>query len=95
MVNRFCDFCSNTYKKRPDLGFFSVTPLIRQQLGISESSHRDFVCSEHFSSDCFDEKGRLIPGSCPTFFPHKECKKHDHDYTNLTDTQTDLEGWCV
>ena len=81
MVNRKCDFCSNSYRKRPDVGFFSVSPAIMQHLGLAEGSSKDFICSEHFTSDCLDNAGRLIAGSIPTFFPQKLCLDHDHDYT--------------
>ena len=84
MVNRSCDFCQNSYRKRPELGYFSVTPLIRQHLAISEESQRDFICSEHFAVECLDVKGRLVAGSLPTFFPQSLCKDHDHNYSSST-----------
>ena len=82
MVNRSCDFCQNSYRKRPELGYFSVTPFIRQHLAISEESQRDFICSEHFEAKCLDGKGRIIAGSLPTFFPQSLCKDHDHNYSS-------------
>ena len=60
MVNRKCDFCSNSYRKRPDVGFFSVSPAIMQHLGLAEGSSKDFICSEHFTSDCLDNAGRRL-----------------------------------
>ena len=96
MVNRTCDFCHNCYRKQPNLGYFSVTPFLRKQLGLSEESMRDFICSEHFDASCFDTQGRLVSGSVPTFFPQNSSKEHDHSYCGFTnalgDSVVDDEG---
>ena len=93
MVNRSCDFCENSYKKRPDLGFFSVTTTLMQHLGLRDESCKDYICSGHYSAECFDTKGRLIAGSLPTFFPQKLCLDHDHNYTHFeTAPDSDNEG---
>ena len=81
MVNRKCDFCQNSYNRRPDIGYFAVTPLIRQHLSICEDSQRDYMCSEHFKVTCFDDEGRLLSGSLPTFFPQRLSKDLDHNYS--------------
>ena len=92
MVNRSCDFCHNSYKRSPQLGFFSVTSVIRDAMGIMEASCRDYICSEHFTSDCFDEKGRLLAGALPTFFPQQDCVDHDHCYAGQGDPEEDEGG---
>ena len=96
MVNRTCDFCQNCDRKQPNLGYFSVTPFLRKQLGLSEESMRDFICSEHFDASCFDTQGRLVSGSVPTFFPQNSSKEHDHSYSGcintLCNSEVDDEG---
>ena len=96
MVNRTCDFCQNCYRKHPNLGYYSVTPFLRKQLGLSEESMRDFICSEHFGAACFDDQGRLVSGSVPTFFPQRSSKDHNHSYSEcynpLGDTVVYDEG---
>ena len=48
------------------------------QLNTSQS---DFICGEHFVTDCFEPSGKLRAGSLPTFFPRVECLKNDHVYS--------------
>ena len=88
MPNRSCDFCDNCYKKKPEVGYYSVTENMRISLNIDrleEDSNYDYICGEHFSQDCFDENGRLIRNSIPTFFPYRECLHHDHSYVACND----------
>ena len=73
----------------PDLGYYSVTPFLRKQLVLSEQSMRDFICSEHFAETCFDNQGRLVSGSVPTFFPQRSSKDHDHSYSGCANTLGD------
>ena len=64
---------------------------MRKSLGLREDSQRDFICSEHFTENCFDSEGRLIHGSVPTFFPQKSSKEHDHSYSGCTSTFRDSD----
>ena len=96
MVNKTCDFRQNCYSKHLNLGYYSVTPFLRKQLGLSEESMRDFICSEDFDATCFDDQGHLFSGSVPTFFPQRSSKDHDHSYSEcynpLGDMVVDDEG---
>ena len=84
MVNRTCDFCHNSYRKHPHLGYYSVTPFLRNELGLSEESMRDFICSDHFDATCFDQQGCLVSGAVPTFCPQRSSKDHDPSYSGFS-----------
>ena len=89
-------FLSELLQETTKSWLFSVTPFLRKQLGLSEESIRDFICSEHFDASCFDTQGRLVSGSVPTFFPQNSSKEHDHSYCGFTnalgDSVVDDEG---
>ena len=95
MVNRACDFCTNSYRKNPKAGYFRVTQAMRIALGVrdQENQQRDFVCGLHFSADCYHEDGRLKSGSIPTFFPQLASAQQDHPYYNTQNDDTrDYDG---
>ena len=89
MVNRTCDFCHHSYRKHPHLGYYSVTTFLRKDLGLSEESMRDFICSDHFDAKCFDQQGRLVSRAVPTFFPQRSSKDHDQSYSGFSNTLGD------
>jgi hypothetical protein len=86
MPNRSCDFCGNSYKNNPSVGYYKVSDRMRLNLSINKlmDCNFDFICGDHFSETCFDENGRLSRESIPTMFPYRECLNHDHSY-NKTD----------
>ena len=88
MPNRSCDFCDNSYRNKPEVGYYSVTENMRISLNINrleEDSCFDYICCEHCSVDCFDVNGRLIRNSIPILFPYRECHHHDHTYVASND----------
>ena len=90
MVNRACDFCSNSYRKNPQAGYFRVTQTMRAVLGLrdQENTQQDFVCGLHFPEDCFLADGRLKAGSVPSFFPYLAAAEHDHTYNQPGTTES-------
>ena len=50
---------------------------------------RGFICSEHFDDTCFDDQGRHVSVSVPTFFPQRSSKDHDHSYSGCANTLGD------
>ena len=92
MPNRNCDFCNNNYKTNPGAGFYKVTVHMREALQLN-TSQSDFICGEHFMTDCFEPSGKLRAGSLPTFFPRVECLRHDHVYSkNCVEEELDIQG---
>ena len=87
MPNRSCDFCGNSYRVSPRVGYYKVSEKIRSKLNIKnlEDSNYDFICGDHFSESCFEENGRLRRDAIPTMFQYRECLTHDHTYDKNED----------
>ena len=86
MPNRNCDFCSNGYKINPTAGYYKLTSFMREALEIDKRELQlDYICGDHFEETHFLSNGRLDPKAIPSFFPRKECVKHDHNYISATD----------
>ena len=70
MPNRSCDFCRNSYRVSPRVGYYKVSENIRIKLNCNrknlEDSHYDFNSGDHFYESCFDENGRLRQDAIPT-----------------------------
>ena len=77
MPDRACDFCENRYKNNPHVGYYKVTEkiIISLRLDSMLDSNYDFICGFHFPETSFDESGRLVRDSIPTFFPSRESLK--------------------
>ena len=54
----------------------------------------DFICGDHFAPSCFEPTGKLRAGSLPTFFPRRECLKHDHNYVKDCGQEEEEIGNC-
>jgi hypothetical protein len=67
MPNSSCDFCGNSIRVSPRVGYYKVSEKNRIKLNIKnlEASHYYFICGDHFSQTCFDENGRLRRDAIP------------------------------
>ena len=92
MVNSTCDFCSNTYRKNPSVGYFKVSSALKSSLRIREGADLNTICGKHFSDTDIAESGRLRPEAKPVFFPRLSTAAHDHPYVSSEDTQDDNAG---
>ena len=79
MPNRSCDFCSNSYRINPSIGYFKLTSYMRTSLKLLDS-RADFICGFHFTESDFQANGRLLPRAIPSFFPSRSNMIHDHPY---------------
>ena len=80
MVNAHCDFCSNTYKMCPSVGYFRVSAALRCSLCIREGADLNTICGDHFAAADVGDFGRLWPGPRPVFFPRLLTTVLDHSY---------------
>ena len=57
MVNRVCDFCCNSYRVNPNVGYFRVTQVMLVALGLESQrcAQRDFICGLLFWEDWIKE----------------------------------------
>ena len=69
MVNRKCDFCDNSYKRAPTIGYFMLTPALKASLSLKEGAGFNTICGDHFAETAILENGRLRPDATPVFFP--------------------------
>ena len=94
MVNRVCDFCCNSYKINPNIGYYRVTRAMLTALGLdNQTVQKDFICGLHFTEDKFRADGKLEHGAIPTLFPVQEAASHDHNYHQVkADEATDYDG---
>ena len=92
MVNATCDFCSNTYRKNPNVGYFKVSSALKSSLCIREGADLNTICGEHFSDADIADSGRLRPEAKPVFFPRLSTAAHDHPYVGSEDAQDDNAG---
>ena len=72
MPNRNCDFCNNNYKTNPGAGFYKVTVHMREALQLN-TSQSDFICGEHFVTNCFEPSGveSSVLGPCQLSSPEQ------------------------
>ena len=94
MVNANCDFCSNTYRKHPSVGYFRVFAGLRSSLCIREGADLNTICGDHFAAADIEESGRLRPGARPVFFPRLSTTSLDHSYY-ATEAQADADEGTV
>ena len=92
MVNATCDFCSNTYRNNPRVGYFKVSSALKSSLCIREGADLNTICGEHFSDGDIADSGRLKPEAKPVFFPRLSTAAHDHPYVSSEDAQDDNAG---
>ena len=94
MPDRACDFCENRYKNNPHVGYYKVTENIRISLRLDSmlDSNYDFICGFHFPETAFDESGRLVRDSIPTFCASRESLQHDHDYIGNAEETPEVTG---
>ena len=92
MVNARCNFCENTYRRNPGVGYYKVTAALKTSLGLKEGADLNTICGEHFSETDIAESGRLKPVARPVFFPRQLKVSHDHTYHSSNNIEEDIEG---
>ena len=80
MVNASCDFCSNTYRRNPHIGYFKVTASLKTSLRLREGAGLNTICGEHFDPSDILQSGRLAKDARPVFFHRQSVASHDHNY---------------
>ena len=80
MVNASCNFCSNTYRRNPHIGYFNVTASIKTSLRLREGAGLNTICGEHFDPSDILQSGRLAKDARPVFFLGQSVASHDHNY---------------
>lgn len=80
MVNATCDFCENSYRRNPNVGYFKVTEALKISLCLREGAGINTICGEHFAPNEISESGRLQKDAKPVFFHRKSTAAHDHNY---------------
>ena len=91
MVNANCDFCGNSYRKYPNVGYFKLTATLKSRLSVREGAGIETICGDHFAVTDISESGRLMPDARPIFFPRLSTAAHDHSYPKPK-TRYDEEG---
>ena len=91
MVNATCDFCENSYRRNPNVGYFKVTPALKTSLCLREGVGINTICGEHFEEGDISESGRLKKDARPVFFPRQSTASHDHPYFDEHLSEDDSE----